>query len=37
MGDILEGEDPFILPEKRGKGLKTKRKAPSRDETLYDL
>jgi putative FmdB family regulatory protein len=37
MGDILEGEDPFILPEKRGKGLKTKRKTPSRDGTLYDL
>lgn len=37
MGDILEGEDPFILPEKRGKGLKTKRKTPLKDETLYDL
>jgi putative FmdB family regulatory protein len=37
MGDILEGEDPFILPEKRGKGLKIKQKAPLRDETLYDL
>ena len=37
MGDLLEGEEPFILPEKRGKGLKTKQKVPNRDEKLYDL
>jgi len=37
MGDLLEGEDPFSLLEKKGKGLKDKRPEPSRDETLYDL
>ena len=37
MGDLLEGEDPFILPGKKGKGSKAKRPAPLRDETLYDL
>ena len=37
MGDMLEGEDPFILPEKKGGGGKTKRPEPKRDETLYDL
>ncbi len=37
MGDILEGEEPFILPDKKGKGVKAKRPAPKRDEALYDL
>lgn len=37
MGDILEGEEPFILPDKKGKGIKAKRPAPKRDEALYDL
>ena len=37
MGDILEGEEPFILPDKKGKGIKAKRPAPERDEALYDL
>ena len=37
MGDILEDEDPFSLPEKKAKSIKTKRKEPLRDETLYDL
>jgi len=37
MGDILEGEEPFILPDKKGKGVKAKRPAPRRDEALYDL
>ena len=36
MGGLLESEDPFILPEKRGRG-QTARQAPRRDETLYDL
>lgn len=36
MGDILEGEEPFILPDKKGKGVKAKRPA-MRDEALYDL
>ncbi len=37
MGDLLEGEDPFSLEGKKGKGVKVKRPEPSRDETLYDL
>lgn len=37
MGDIMEGEEPFILPDKKGKGIKNKRPAPQRDEALYDL
>jgi putative FmdB family regulatory protein len=37
MGDILEDEDPFSMPEKKAKSIKTKRKEPLRDETLYDL
>jgi putative FmdB family regulatory protein len=35
MGDILEQEDPFSLSGK--KGGRSKRAAPLRDETLYDL
>ncbi len=37
MGDILEGEEPFLLPEKKGGRLKGKRQPPAHDETLYDL
>jgi putative FmdB family regulatory protein len=37
MGDLLEEEDPFSLPEKKGKGVKGRPKAPFKDETLYDL
>ena len=37
MGDLLEGEDPFELPEKKGGGMKADRLAPTRDENLYDL
>ena len=37
MGDLLEDEEPFLLPDKKGVKSKTKRPAPSRDETLYDL
>jgi putative FmdB family regulatory protein len=37
MGNLLEEEDPFILPGKKGKDVKAKRPAPLRDETLYDL
>jgi putative FmdB family regulatory protein len=37
MGDLLEEEEPFQLPEKKG-GTKAARKpAPIRDEKLYDL
>jgi putative FmdB family regulatory protein len=36
MGDLLEKEDPFMMPDKKGgKGRKTR--PPSRDETLYEL
>ncbi len=37
MGDLLEGEEPFILPDKKGKGIKAKPAAPFKDDTLYDL
>lgn len=37
MGDLLEGEEPFILPGKKGKNFKAKPAAPLRDDTLYDL
>lgn len=35
MGDLLEEEDPFSSKSK--KGMKTKRGAPFKDETLYEL
>ncbi len=34
MGDMLESEDPFLPEASRGK---TRRKEPSRDETLYEF
>ena len=37
MGDLLEGEDPFLLPGKKGKAGGGRRPEPYRDETLYDL
>ena len=37
MGDLLEEEDPFLLPGKKGKGIQSKRPAPQKDKTLYDL
>jgi putative FmdB family regulatory protein len=37
MGDLLEGEDPFILPANKGAKRVGKRPAPQRDQTLYDL
>lgn len=37
MGDLLEGEEPFLLQEK-GRGLKGYRKPPPNvDDTLYEL
>lgn len=36
MGDLLESEDPFLLPGKKGAAAR-KRRPPKRDETLYDL
>ena len=37
MGGLLEEEDPFELPEKKGGATTGRRTAPARDETLYDL
>lgn len=37
MGDLLESEDPFLFPGKKGGGLRARTRAPLRDETLYDL
>ena len=37
MGDILEEEEPFALGEKKTAAGTRKRRAPKRDETLYDL
>lgn len=37
MGDLIEGEDPFILPGKKGARRNSPRTAPERDDTLYDL
>ena len=38
MGDVLENDDPFILPGgKKGRANNVSRPAPKRDETLYDL
>jgi len=35
MGDLLEGEEPFLIGKK--KGQRVKRPIVYRDETLYDL
>ncbi|PIU48943.1 MAG: hypothetical protein COS92_09255 [Desulfobacterales bacterium CG07_land_8_20_14_0_80_52_14] len=37
MGDLLGEEDPFLMPEKKGKAGAMRRMVPKRDETLYDL
>jgi len=37
MGRLLEEEDPFILPEKKGGKAASRRTEPFKDETLYDL
>jgi hypothetical protein len=37
MGDLLEDEEPFLIPDKKGGTKGAKRAAPNRDETLYDL
>jgi hypothetical protein len=36
MGDLLEEDEPFLLPGKKG-AKSTRRPAPTKDETLYDL
>ncbi|MBS3757220.1 MAG: zinc ribbon domain-containing protein [Desulfobacterales bacterium] len=37
MGDALEGEEPFIMPGKKGFKSIKRRLPPQRDETLYEL
>jgi len=37
MGDLLETEDPFVIADKKIRGRRVARPAPTRDETLYDL
>jgi putative FmdB family regulatory protein len=37
MGDLLEGEEPFIMPGKKGETPTRKQLEPLRDDTLYDL
>lgn len=37
MGDILESEEPFLLPDNKGKAAKARHIKPLRDDTLYDL
>jgi putative FmdB family regulatory protein len=37
MGDLLEAEEPFGMPEKKGRHAGVARRTPTRDETLYDL
>ncbi len=37
MGDILDGQDPFIQSGKKGRRGKSKRSEPYKDKTLYDL
>jgi hypothetical protein len=36
MGDLLEEDEPFLLPEKKG-AKRAQRPAPKKDETLHDL
>ncbi len=37
LGDILEGEDPFVMEGKKRLMGKANKPAPALDETLYDL
>ena len=37
MGDLLESEDPFVMPGKSSADKGYRKPAPIRDETLYDL
>jgi putative FmdB family regulatory protein len=37
MGDLLEGEDPFLMPAKKSSGGLSETAQPARDEKLYDL
>ncbi|MCP4112756.1 MAG: zinc ribbon domain-containing protein [Desulfobacteraceae bacterium] len=37
MGDIINEEEPFLMPGKKGKIPMSHKSAPFKDETLYDL
>lgn len=37
MGDLLEEEEPFLLPDKKEGGKVVRKPPPTKDETLYDL
>jgi len=37
MGDLLEEEEPFLLPGGKKKGGGSVKPAPKKDDTLYDL
>jgi len=37
MGDLMNDEEPFILPGKKGGKGQKRQSAPRKDETLYDL
>lgn len=37
MGDLMEDEEPFILPGKKGGKGTLKKRALKKDDTLYDL
>ncbi|MGD9182690.1 MAG: zinc ribbon domain-containing protein, partial [Desulfobacterales bacterium] len=37
MGDLLEEEDPFLLPDKKEGAKRTRKSPPLRDDKLYDL
>lgn len=37
MGDLMETEEPFVLPGQKAKAAARRSLPPGRDETLYDL
>ncbi len=37
LGDRLEHEDPFVMPEKKGRARGAVRPPPRRDNTLYEM
>ena len=37
LGDLLEDEEPFVLPAKHRASSRLRRAAPRRDDRLYDL
>ena len=37
MGDLMNDEEPFVLPGKKGGKGRKRQSAPRKDDTLYDL